>query len=475
MHYPSSTGVKKTIILLCVVAVWSTARCWQQKTAADYYAGAYKTYGVTLRAALHNIIKGHTSVTYSGLYTYFPSTDTKSNGKVWDVYSDIPGGIPAYEYSHGVKQCGTYGGEGDCYNREHSWPSSWFNDQTPSYTDMFHLYPTDGYVNNRRSNYPYGTVASATWTSTNGSKVGTCSFPGYSGTVFEPITAYKGDLARSQMYMSVRYYTEDGGWSTSPATNKSDLLPWYSNLLYDWSIRDTVSQKEIDRNNAVYGIQHNRNPFIDHPEFAAEIWKTDMPPSVVSVVQANTASLIIDFSRYLDSTAAAMKTNFVLDGNIGNPTGIQWGVNNDVSKLLLTTSSLAAGTTYTIQIKNLKSINGVAMSDTVVAFKTAGTTAVDESDKILPASTALGQNYPNPFNPTTEIRFTLQGSGFTSLKVFDVLGREVATLVNEYQQAGEHQVQFDIHSMRGTVSSGVYVYRLAAGNTNIAKHLMILK
>ncbi len=128
------------------------------------------------------------------------------------MYSDNPGGTVPYTYNlTDADQCGNYGGEGDCYNREHSWPKSWSDEDAPMYSDLFHLYPTDGYVNGRRSNYPFGDVGSASWTSMNGSKVGSCSYPGYSGTVFEPIYEYKGDFARSYFYMTVRYYNEDNG------------------------------------------------------------------------------------------------------------------------------------------------------------------------------------------------------------------------------------------------------------------------
>ena len=136
----------------------------------QYYSSAANKKGYALRVALHHIIKDHEALTYSELWNAFPSTDRKPNGKVWDPYSDNPGGEPAYEYTFITDQCGNYSTEGDCYNREHSVPASWFNDATPLYTDLFHLYPTDGYVNNRRSNYPYGKVGSATWTSLNDPK-----------------------------------------------------------------------------------------------------------------------------------------------------------------------------------------------------------------------------------------------------------------------------------------------------------------
>ena len=238
-----------------------------------YYDPANGKTGVALQTALHNIIKGHTVVSYNSIPGFFPSTDAKPGSVVWDMYSDIPGGTPPYVFHYNMGQeCGNYSGEGDCFNREHSWPKSWFNDVPPMNSDMFHIYPTDGYVNGRRSNYAYGTVSSASWTSQNGCKLGTCNWPGFSGTVFEPINEYKGDFARTYFYMSTRYYTEDGSWNVTDETNKSQLQPWALQMMLHWCSIDPVSAKETSRNNAVYGIQHNRNPFIDHPEYAYLIW-----------------------------------------------------------------------------------------------------------------------------------------------------------------------------------------------------------
>lgn len=240
---------------------------------SNYYNSANGLTGNSLKVALHNIIKGHTSISYGQIWNAFWSTDNKGNGIVWDMYSDRPNGNPPYVYYLGQDQCGTYSGEGDCYNREHSWPSSWFNDQSTPRTDLHHIFATDGYVNNRRGNYPFGEVRSATWTSRNGSKLGSCKTSGYSGTVFEPIDEYKGDFARAIMYMSVRYYNEDSGWGNSDMTTKSVIQPWAINMLLRWNELDPVSQKEIDRNNAIYNdYQHNRNPFVDHPEYARMIW-----------------------------------------------------------------------------------------------------------------------------------------------------------------------------------------------------------
>jgi endonuclease I len=269
-----------------------------------YYDNAGGLSGASLKTALHNIIKDHTVITYNSIWTHFTSTDVKPNGKVWDMYSDFPGN-PPYEYTFSVDQCYEASApyENYCYNREHSWPRSWVGgDIPPMYTDLFHLYPTDAWVNELRSNFPFGKVNSAVTTTMNGGKLGPNSTAGYSGTVFEPIDEYKGDLARTYFYMATRYEDLIAGWNTnSPQANVildgtafPAFKPWFLDLLMSWHDADPVSQKEIDRNNAVSVIQGNRNPFIDDPGFVQMIWGDGFEPEPqyhVSDFSANTITL----------------------------------------------------------------------------------------------------------------------------------------------------------------------------------------
>jgi len=256
-----------------------------------YYDDAQGLSGAQLKTALSNIIDNHNVQSYDALWIHFESTDPKPNGKVWDMYSDVPGGTPPYEFNFGDDQCGNYGGEGDCYNREHSFPKSWFNDASPMYSDLFQIVPTDGYVNGRRSNWPYGEVNIATWTSENGCKVGSNSTSGYSGTVFEPIDEYKGDFARIYFYMATRYEDQIANWENNSSNADAALdgtsFPcyedWYLDLLLDWNSNDPVSQKEIDRNNEIYDIQNNRNPYVDHPEYVNQVWGGIIAPSITNV------------------------------------------------------------------------------------------------------------------------------------------------------------------------------------------------
>ena len=237
-----------------------------------YYQSAYGKSGFTLKSELSSIItKNHSVVSYDGLWEAFKSTDARSNGKVWDMYSNC-------EFTFGDDKCGNYSNECDCYNREHSFPKSWFNDASPMYSDLFHLYPTDGKVNGMRSNYPFGEVSNPTYTSKNGSKLGNNSTSGYSGKVFEPVDEYKGDFARSYFYMVTRYENQVGNWKSDmlESGNKTRAFKqWAVDLLLKWHRQDPVSDKEIKRNDAVYAKQHNRNPFIDYPELVEKIWGGD--------------------------------------------------------------------------------------------------------------------------------------------------------------------------------------------------------
>jgi endonuclease I len=242
---------------------------------AGYYDEAYGLDGTELQAALHEIIKDHQVQTYASLYGHFQSTDRKPDLSVWDMYSDVPGGTPPYVYYYNSgDECGNYNGEGQCYNREHSFPQSWFGGSVlPMHTDLFHLYPTDGYVNNRRANYPFGEVSNATWTSQNGSKVGvTIQRLVTTALCSNPLMHTKAILPEviSTCQCAITARTATG--REVPMTNGSQLKPWALALMMEWHENDPVSAKETNRNNAVYAIQQNRNPFIDYPEFVAAIW-----------------------------------------------------------------------------------------------------------------------------------------------------------------------------------------------------------
>ena len=250
---------------------------------SGYYDSAQGLTGYQLKTALKNIItNGHNSHSYSDLYNAYETTDTdnyyENDGTVLDMYSENPNGTDPYNYNHHQNNCGTYQHEGDCYNREHLMPQSIFNSGMPMKSDAHFVVPSDGKVNGMRSSYPFGEVNNPTWTSQNGSKLGHNTVYGYSGTVFEPIDEFKGDIARMLFYVATRYEDQIPNWNNSDMLDGSGdqvFSDWFLNVLLDWATQDPVSQREIDRNNAVYNYQGNRNPFIDHPEWVNAIWDPD--------------------------------------------------------------------------------------------------------------------------------------------------------------------------------------------------------
>lgn len=252
----------------------------------DYYNGTEGLTGYSLKTALHNIINNHTAQGYSALWGFYASYELDNyyemDGSILDIYSENPSASDPYNYTPVSDQCGTYNSEADCYNREHSFPRSWFGgDVEPMNSDVHHIFATDGQVNAYRGSYPFGLVGNASTTSSNGSKLGSAaSGLGYSGTVFEPIDEFKGDLARAYFYMATRYENQISGWENNSSESDAALNgssnqvfePWLLALLKSWHQQDPVSQKEIDRNEAAFTYQGNRNPFVDHPEWVSSIW-----------------------------------------------------------------------------------------------------------------------------------------------------------------------------------------------------------
>ena len=170
---------------------------------SGYYDSCKGKSGATLLSQLKTVISNHTTISYKGLWDLNLTSDVDANGKIWDMYS-------TKRWNPGEK-CGSYSSVGDCYNREHSFPKSWFDDASPMVSDGFHIYPTDGKVNGQRSNYPFGECANGTTLSASGGiralgRLGKSTYPGYSGTVFEPDDQYKGDFARSYFYIAACYH-----------------------------------------------------------------------------------------------------------------------------------------------------------------------------------------------------------------------------------------------------------------------------
>ena len=232
----------------------------------------------SLKQAAKQCVTKHTVLEYSGLPGVWIDTDVypeRYDGQLrwWEMYSNniyvIKNNQSAFQSFSGYKM-----------QREHAIPKSWWKknndvEYTPAYSDLWNLYPSDGEANMAKSNYPFAPVRSATFD--NGlTKVGP-PVSGYGGSApmaFEPGDEYKGDFARTIFYMATVYDELPWvyGWMFMPNSTWPTLRDWAYNMLLQWARQDPVSQKEIDRNNAVERKQGNRNPFIDFPELAEYIW-----------------------------------------------------------------------------------------------------------------------------------------------------------------------------------------------------------
>ena len=261
-------------IYLFFVLVFLYSFVCQAAIPEGYYANAEGKAKADLKTALYNIIKKHTQLEYYSSSTSFrttdwhPGTTEAPNGYFWDMYSNY--------------QRISWSG----MNREHSLPKSWFGiasgqeNSAPIGCDLHNLYPSDATANSAKLNYPIAEVTGTPVFSNGVVKVGksTSFAPKYTGDVFEPADEYKGDFARDYMYMVTCYEDYSTRWQslgtstmllggTYPVFNEQAIA-----LLLKWHRQDAVSEKEIVRNNAVYDLQQNRNPFIDHPELVEYIW-----------------------------------------------------------------------------------------------------------------------------------------------------------------------------------------------------------
>lgn len=255
-----------SLLKIKILIIWFfCASILAAQIPAGYYNAALGKADAELKTALHNIIKNHDVLEYYSSSTSFRKTDWHPEGYFWDMYSN---------YKRTVWSASM--------NREHNMPKSWWStapETTIAYSDLHNLYPSDAGANTAKSNYPLGVVGGNPDYTNGVVKVGKNTYSGYVGTVFEPANQYKGDFARDYMYVVTCYENYANNWRS---TGTASMLfsggtypvfkPYAVNLLLEWSHNDPVSEKEIVRNNAVYLLQGNRNPFIDYPVLAELIW-----------------------------------------------------------------------------------------------------------------------------------------------------------------------------------------------------------
>ena len=353
-------------------------------------------------------------------------------------------------------------------NTEHTFPQGFFNQDEPMRSDVHHLYPTDEVSNNRRNNYDFGIVVSnITWEG-GGSKLGNNS----SGSiVFEPRDVHKGNVARCLFYFLIRYQNY-GGFMDAVQEN----------VLRQWNIQDTVDAKERFRENGIDAFQHNRSPFVDHPEFIDRIKSTfSVIPNISRPeIAASPVNYAFDTLSVNDTSSLILTLFNYGTGNLNinavNSSSPQFTVENFPSTIAQNELGYARIKFRPDQInQTFNSTLTILSNDTTIFVNLTGrsnnTVGVSTFTSEIPFTYSLQQNYPNPFNPSTNLKFGISDMGFVTLKVYNALGNEIITLVNENLSPGF----YDINWNASGYPSGVYYYTLKSGNFTETKKMFLLK
>jgi len=248
--------------------------------------------------------------------------------------------------------------------------------------------------------------------------------------------------------------------NSNNGTIVSDTSGWTDVVTIYFDITDANGLAKINwlSNSPFWGIYDDDNLTLLEPNSFQNLNYTyDItPPQLVSASLLDSVNLEVEFSEIVDSTTALNISNYSIDNGI-NILGIQKSTNQN--KLIINTTTHTFGHQYTITVNNVADLSGNLISANHNAAEYSIPPS-DADDEQIPTEFILSQNYPNPFNPSTVIRYQLPVTSQISIKVYDILGNEVATLVDEFKPAGSYEVEFNTSTSAGDLASGVYVYRL---------------
>ena len=438
-----------------------------------YDATTFNLYDAQLKTVFTQLVSGHTSLGYNlardKMFMEFDNQRVNGQGATVNTLECVYTGRLAIGYtSRTDAQSPTYN-----FNTEHTWPQSNFGEAEPMKSDLYHLYPTDVTANSMRANFPFGKVVSNITWQVGGSKLGNNS----SGQiVFEPRDVHKGDVSRSMFYFITRYPVNYGGFFTQVQEN----------VFREWNKFDTVGVIESNRNNAIALLQLKRNPYIDHPEFIDRIYSFATSNVRPTFAELNLLPLKVEFDSTLVSTSSS---NQIYIANSGS-------AQLNIDSITISDPRFTSNNNYTsieaysfskIQIEfnpdSIKNYNATLTVYSDGGIKNILLTGIGkdnsvnvEDDVSLPIAFTLEQNYPNPFNPSTRISWQSPVGGHQTLKIYDVLGNEVATLVNEEKPAGSYEVEFNLErDSSPALVSGIYFYRLQADDYVETKKMILLK
>ena len=325
--------------ILSLLKLYSFLLCYfacQLSLSAQYYDDITESATcANLKTELSNLIcESYTVRTYTEVRNFMCANDIDVNGFIIDRYANT-------NYVCSNFTGNSNGSEGLGWNREHVIANSWFGGSSnPAFTDIHNLFPSDTHANSEKSNLPLGEVVMNNVGNLSLSMIGddanecidNCNPNFANGEVFEPTDIYKGDFARVNLYMAVKYQNEISEWEGDSQCGDQALItdPFkffescYLNLLLRWHLEDPPSQLEIDRNDAAQIFQGNRNPFVDRPEYAALIWGNNCCPSCVPfTIEASPSCSSISSTFNIEYTINGSNTYSIIEPMSGtNMTGL---------------------------------------------------------------------------------------------------------------------------------------------------------
>ena len=436
----------------------------QAQYPGTYYASTQNKWAEELKDALTDLIDGHTSLGY-----------TLARDSMYASIDNVDGWVECVYTGRTAQFTTRAGATANGFNCEHTWPQGFSDEAEPMRSDIFHLYPTDETANTMRASLDFGVVTTVSWT-VGGSKLGTDA---QGQQVFEARNAHKGNVARSHFYYAIRYnglYNE----YINPAKMEAHLRAWH--------VSDPVDSAEQARNQHIYTLQHNRNPFIDHPELVERISSffgtavRDLAPEIAI------APVAVDMDTVgFDSTAcycvAVINTGTdTLHVSSVASTNPAFGVGaaglvlapEDYAYLEVTYAAgetAVSDTAHLVLASDDADEGSLAIPLVVEVTGGAGVGPGDAGGRDAAGGVRLEPNRPNPFGRTTTLAFDLDTARCVDLTVYNIRGQMVRQVLrSQALPAGRHSVAFDAAGL----TPGAYYYRLAAGDQVLAGSMVLV-
>lgn len=422
----------------------------QGKFPLSYYDTTENLVEEDLKKALkYRLGLGYKQLSYNEardeMYHKIDNQNSTLPGKVEGVYT---GTIKTYTNRSNVQSTVPQ------FNTEHTFPQGFFNSVLPERSDIHHLFPTVGKANSERSNKPFGNV-------NGGTASGGGSF--FNSTTYEPRDKQKGRTARAMMYFVLRY------------SDYSNHFSFQENTLKKWHDDFPVDSIEEERNEGIFAVQKNRNPFIDYPQLEKRIsrfvsnstapinWGLDVLESSIdfgvvvspradtfNYVMVNNGNQAIDFNNFELSDSSILSFNH----GSGIDTTISPGDNILISIRLQTINAGSVGENLTFKTNMPGS-----RSSFIIPIR-ANSVVVSLDENRLNESPEV---FPNPFNDHINIHLSHQQK--VEIEMVDITGRAVSIIM---QDDGKNQVKISTSELL----RGIYLLRISSGNRRFTKRII---